>query len=78
MIETCHLKNVVIFFQTTLSFVLSRKIINRELLWVKMIDIQKGLSKNISDLVRKDIQGIYETTDFTKKKKKRKKQKTYR
>ena len=71
MIETCHLKNVVIFFQTTLSFVLSRKIINRELLWVKMIDIQKGLSKNISDLVRKDIQGIYETTDFTKKKKKK-------
>ena len=28
MIETCCLKNVVIFFQTILSFVLSRKIIN--------------------------------------------------
>ena len=28
MIETCRLKNVVIFFQTILSFVLSRKIIN--------------------------------------------------
>ena len=28
MIETCHLKNVVIFFQAVLSFVLSRKIIN--------------------------------------------------
>ena len=28
MIETRRLKNVVIFFQTVLSFVLSRKIIN--------------------------------------------------
>ena len=28
MIETRHLKNVVIFIQTILSFVLSRKIIN--------------------------------------------------
>ena len=28
MIEMCHLKNVVIFFQTILSFVLSRKIKN--------------------------------------------------
>ena len=28
MIETCRLKNVIIFFQTILSFVLSRKIIN--------------------------------------------------
>ena len=28
MIETRHLKNVVIFIQTNLSFVLSRKIIN--------------------------------------------------
>ena len=28
MIETCRLKNVVIFIQTILSFVLSRKIIN--------------------------------------------------
>ena len=26
MIETCHLKNGVIFIQTSLSFVLSRKI----------------------------------------------------
>ena len=29
MIETCGLKNVVIFFQTILSFVLSRKIWNK-------------------------------------------------
>ena len=28
MIETCWLKNVVIFIETILSFVLSRKIIN--------------------------------------------------
>ena len=28
MIETCHLKNVVIFIQTILNFALSRKIIN--------------------------------------------------
>ena len=43
---------------------------NRELFWVKMIDVQKGLGiQNISDLVRKEIQGIYETKDFTKNKK---------
>ena len=43
---------------------------NRELFWVKMIDVQKGLGiQNSSDLVRKDIQGIYETKDFTKNKK---------
>ena len=42
---------------------------NRELFWVKMIDVQKGLGiENISDLVRKYIQGIYETKEFTKKK----------
>ena len=35
---------------------------NRELFWVKMFDVDKGLGiQNISDLVRKDIQGIYET-----------------
>ena len=28
MIEACHLKNVVIFTQTSLSLVVSRKIIN--------------------------------------------------
>ena len=36
-----------------------------------MIDAKKGLGiQNISDLVRKDIQGIYETKDFLKKTKK--------
>ena len=40
---------------------------NRELFWVKMIDVEKGLGiQNISDLVRKDIQGIYEAKDFSK------------
>ena len=35
---------------------------NRELFWVRMIDVQKELGiKNISDLVRKDIQGIFQT-----------------
>ena len=44
---------------------------NRELFWVKMIDVENGLGiKNVSDLVRKDIQGIYETKGFTKKTKK--------
>ena len=32
---------------------------NRKSIWVKMIDVQNGLGiKNISDLVRKNIQGI--------------------
>ena len=45
---------------------------NRELFWVKMIDVQKGLRiRNISELVRKEIQGIYETKDFTKKQKRK-------
>ena len=45
---------------------------NRELFCVKMIDVQKGLGiQNISDLVRKNIEGIYETKDFTKKQKRK-------
>ena len=41
---------------------------NRELFWVRMIDEQKGLGiKNISDLVRKKICGIFETKNPTKK-----------
>ena len=33
------------------------KVVNRELFWVKMIDVQKELGlKNISHLVRKQIQ----------------------
>ena len=45
---------------------------NRELFWLKMIDVQKGLGiQNISDLVRKEIQGIYEDKYFTKKQKRK-------
>ena len=45
---------------------------NRELCWVKMIDVQNGLGiKNISDLVRKNIQGIYETKDPTEEQKRK-------
>ena len=40
---------------------------NKELFWVKMSDVQNGLGiKNISDLVRKEIQDIYETKCPTK------------
>ena len=41
---------------------------NKELFWVKMIDVQNGLSiKKIFDLVRKRIYGIFETKNPTKK-----------
>ena len=41
---------------------------NKELFWVRMIDIQNGLGiKNIFDLVRKEIQGIYEIQKPAKK-----------
>ena len=40
---------------------------NRELFWVKMTDLQDGLGvKNISDLVSKEIYGIFETKNLTK------------
>ena len=40
---------------------------SKKLFWVKMIDVKNGLGiKNISDLVRKNIQGIYETKNPTK------------
>ena len=43
---------------------------NTELFWVKMIALQKVLGiQDISNLVRKYIQGIYETKDFIKNKK---------
>ena len=59
---------VVITFQVCAkSGVHTIKVGNRELFWVKMIDVQKGLGlKNISHLVRKQIQGIYETKHPTK------------
>ena len=46
------------------------KVGNRELFWVKMIDAQKGLGlKNIYHLVRKQIQGMYETKYLTEEQK---------
>ena len=44
-------------------------VVNRELFWVKMIDVQNGLGiKNISDLVRKKICSILETKILQKSK----------
>ena len=41
---------------------------NKELFWIKMIDVQNGLGvKNISNLVREEIQHIYETEHPTNK-----------
>ena len=43
------------------------KVGNRELFWMRMIDIQNGLGfKNICDLVRKEIHGIFNTNNPTK------------
>ena len=48
------------------------KVGNRELFWVKTIDVQKGLDlKNMSDLVRKEICGIFETKTPTEEQKKK-------
>ena len=48
------------------------KVGNRELFWVKMINVQKGLGlKNISHLVRKQIQGMYETKYPTEEQKRK-------
>ena len=47
-------------FQNALVYTIT--VGNRELFWVRMIDVQKGLGvKNMSDLVRKEIHGIFET-----------------
>ena len=44
------------------------KVENRELFWVKENDVQNGLGiENISDLVRKEINGIFKTNNPTKK-----------
>ena len=45
---------------------------NKKLFWVKMVDVQKGLGlKNIPDLVKKEICGIFETKNSTKEQKKK-------
>ena len=44
------------------------KVGNRELLWIRMIDIQNGLGlKNMSDLVRREIHGVFSTGKPTNK-----------
>ena len=44
------------------------KIDNKKLFWVKMNDVQNGLGvRNMSDLVRKEIWGIFETTKILQK-----------
>ena len=48
------------------------KVGNRELFWVKMIDVQKSIRvKNISHLVKKQIQGMYETKYPTEEEKRK-------
>ena len=45
---------------------------NKELFWVKMIEAQNGLGlKNISDLLRKEMYGIFETKNISKEQKKK-------
>ena len=57
MIETRHLKNVVIFIQTILSFVLSRKIIN----------IYNDIAQKYGNVTVKDFRK-YEKLEYKKKK----------
>ena len=45
---------------------------NKKLFWVKMIDVQKGLGlKNMPDLVKKEICGIFETKNPTEEQKRK-------
>ena len=45
---------------------------NKKLFRVKMIDVQQGLGlKNMPDLVKKEICGIFETKNPTKERKKK-------
>ena len=57
MIETCRLKNVVIFVQTILSFVLSRKIIN----------IYNDIARKYGNVTVKDFRK-YEKLEYKKNK----------
>ena len=43
---------------------------NKKLFWVKLSDVEKGLgTKNISDLLRKEMCGIFQTKNFTEEQK---------
>ena len=45
---------------------------NKKNFWVKMMDVQRGLCiKNINDLARKEICGIFETKNFTEEQKRK-------
>ena len=45
---------------------------DKKLFWVEMIDAQNGLGlKNISDLLRKEMYGIFETKNISKEQKKK-------
>ena len=45
---------------------------NKELFWVKMTDAQSGLRlKHISDLLRREMNGIFETKNIAKEQKKK-------
>ena len=44
---------------------------NKDLFWVKIVDVQNGLGlKAMRNLIRRQICGIYETNDLTKEQKK--------
>ena len=48
------------------------KVGNKKLFWVKMIDVQKGTGlKNMPDLVKKEIFGLFGTKNPTKEQKKK-------
>ena len=48
------------------------KVGSKKLFWVKMIDVQKGLGlKNMPDLVKKEICGIFETKNHIQKNKRK-------
>ena len=45
---------------------------NKKLFWVKMCDVQKGLGiKNIHDLARNEVCGIFKTKNFTEEQKRK-------
>ena len=69
----CIYKTVVVTIQAYVKAgVHTIKVGNRELFWVKRINVQKGLGlDNISHLVRKQMQGIYETKYPTEEQKRK-------
>ena len=65
-------KMVVITIEKCKNVKVDAKPGDGELFWVKMNDVQKGLCiKNMSDLVRKELHGIFETNNPTEEQIKR-------